>query len=296
MQVLILGSAAGGGLPQWNCGCSNCNKARLGKLQPQTQSSVAVSSDGNRWVLLNVSPDIRTQCLQRKQLHPRNIRSSPISSVILTNGDIDHVAGLLILREKTAFEIHATGEILSILKNNELFKALDPKLVAQKIISPMETFSPVSGIFVTAYYVPGKVPLFRESGKIKTDLESENTIGLEISNGSKTLQYVPGCARITPEILLRFKHSDHILFDGTVWQNDELRILKTGTKTGTRMGHVPISGPNGSLAELADIKKPSKTYIHINNTNPILDDKSKERLYVQEAGWEIAFDGMVIII
>ncbi len=296
MRVLVLGSAAGGGLPQWNCGCDNCSKARLGEIQPQTQSSVAVSANGSDWVVLNVSPDIRTQCIQHKQLHPRTIRSSPIRSVILTNGDIDHIAGLLTLREKTGFEIYATNEVLSILSENEMFTALDPELVSKKRICVNEVFSPLPGICVTAYNVPGKVPLFREAGEIQTDIISGNTIGLEIFDGNKTLQYVPGCARISPDILSRFQDSDYILFDGTVWQDNELKISKTGKKTGMRMGHIPISGPNGSLSELSKIKKPIKTYIHINNTNPIWDDNSKERECVKEAGWDVAFDGLEIFL
>lgn len=296
MRVLILGAAAGGGLPQWNCGCPNCVSARQGSIPPQTQSSVAVSADGDAWVVLNASPDIRTQFMDQPVLHPRSVRHTPLAAVVLTNGDIDHIAGLLVLREKTGFDVYATGDILSILADSAVFGVLDPDHVTQKRMQIGASFEPTPGLIITPYNVPGKVPLFQESGEVDTAMISENTIGLEITANGKTLQYVPGCALITDDIKDRFAGSDQILFDGTVWENDEMKKTATGTKTGRRMGHIPISGAQGSLAQLAGVTAPAKTFIHINNTNPIWNPASSERAEILDAGWTIAHDGMEIVL
>ena len=294
MRVLVLGAAAGGGLPQWNCGCLNCVSARRGDIPSQSQSSIAVSAEGDAWVVLNASPDIRTQFLDQPALHPRSVRDTPVSAVVVTNGDIDHIAGLLVLREKTGFDLYATGDILNIFADNTVFGVLDPAHVTQNRMQIGTAFEPAKGLTVTPYHVPGKVPLFQEAGEVDTAMISENTIGLEITAGGKTLQYVPGCAMITPEIKKRFATSDHVLFDGTIWENDEMKNTATGVKTGLRMGHIPLSGPQGSLAQLADVTTPNKTYIHINNTNPIWNPASAERQEVLDAGWSIAHDGMEI--
>ena len=294
MRALVLGAAAGGGLPQWNCGCPNCVSARDGTIPHQTQSSIIVSADGETWVVLNASPDIRTPFLDQPKLHPKSVRHTPVAAVVITNGDIDHIAGLLILREKTGFDVYATGDILSIFASNAVFGVLDPDHVKQKKMQIGTSFEPAPGLTITPYNVPGKVPLFQEAGEVDTAMISENTIGLEITANGKTLQYVPGCALITPEIKEKFAASDHILFDGTVWENQEMAKTATGTKTGRRMGHIPISGPDGSLAQLAEVSGPAKTYIHINNTNPIWNPMSDERKTVQASGWTIAHDGMEI--
>lgn len=296
MRALILGAAAGGGLPQWNCGCPNCDAARLGSIAPQTQSSIAVSADGSSWVVLNASPDIRSQFFDNPQMHPGSVRGTPVKSVILTNGDIDHIAGLLILREKTGFDVFATGEILKALNENPMFGVLDPEHVSQKTMTIGEAFSPAPGVDITPYFVPGKVPLYQEAGAVDTTLISENTIGLEIRANGKVMQYVPGCAMITDDIIERFSDSDQILFDGTVWQNEEMKQTATGTKTGRRMGHIPMSGEDGSLAMLGQLTRPTKTYIHINNTNPIWNPTSPERRAVEDAGWSVAQDGMEIVL
>lgn len=296
MRVLVLGAAAGGGLPQWNCGCSNCESARNGHIAPQSQSSVAVSADGNSWTVLNASPDIRTQLLDAAPLHPKTVRHTPVSSVVLTNGDIDHIAGLLVLREKTGFDVYATGDILGALSANPVFGVLDPEHVVMRQMRVGVAFEPSAGLSVIAYHVPGKVPLYQEAGQVDTTLISENTIGLEIRANGRIFQYVPGCAMITPEIKGRFAASDHVFFDGTVWQNDEMKHTATGVKTGRRMGHIPISGEDGSLALLSDISGPKKTYIHINNTNPIWEPGSPERRAVEEAGWSVAHDGLEVVL
>lgn len=245
-------------------------------------------------MVLNASPDIRMQFTNNPALHPKSVRDTPVSAVVVTNGDIDHIAGLLVLREKTGFDLYATGDILSIFASNAVFGVLDPAHVTQNCIQVGTAFVPAKDLTITPYHVPGKVPLFQEAGEVDTAMISENTIGLEITAGGKTLQYVPGCAMITSEIKERFATSDHVLFDGTVWENEEMKKTATGVKTGLRMGHIPLSGPQGSLAQLADVTGPSKTYIHINNTNPIWNPTSSERQEVLDAGWNIAHDGMEI--
>lgn len=247
-------------------------------------------------MLLNASPDIRTQFMDQPLLHPKSVRHTPLAAVVLTNGDIDHIAGLLVLREKTGFDVYATGDILNILGGNAVFGVLDPSHVTQKRMQIDTSFEPTPGLTISPYSVPGKVPLFQEAGDVDTALISENTIGLEITANGKTLQYVPGCALITDDIKARFAESDQILFDGTVWENDEMKKTATGTKTGRRMGHIPISGAQGSLAQLAEVTAPARTFIHINNTNPIWDPASPERRQILDAGWTIAHDGMEIVL
>lgn len=292
LRVIVLGAAAGGGLPQWNCGCPNCVDARAGAIPRLTQSSVIVSADGKNWVLLNASPDIRSQCENQPALYPTGIRGTPISSVVLTNGDIDHIAGLLVLREKTGFDIFATREILSIFEQDSVFSVLDPELVRSNRMEIGQEFTPAPDLKMTAFTVPGKVPLFQESGDVDTMMISENTIGLRISAHGKTLCYVPGCAQIRPDFLDRLKDTDLLLFDGTVWQNEEMIETGTGTKTAARMGHVSIKGEGGSLLAFAGLPDLRRAYIHINNTNPILQPGSDQRQEVEAAGWTVTQDGM----
>lgn len=179
MRIVVLGAAAGGGLPQWNCGCQNCADARSGKLDRMTQSSIAVSVDGNSWAVMNASPDIASQLMRTPQLYPRTLRDTPIGAVVLTNGDIDHIAGLLTLREKTAFDLFATGAGLDIVESNSVFKVLDPALVSRNRIELDTPFEPVPGLRVTPFAVPGKVALFLED-QTALDLKAigEQTIGL----------------------------------------------------------------------------------------------------------------------
>lgn len=295
MRVLILGAAAGGGLPQWNCGCPNCVSARQGSIPPQTQSSVAVSADGDAWVVLNASPDIRTQFMDQPVLHPRSVRHTPLAAVVLTNGDIDHIAGLLDLREKSAFDLYATGAGLEILRSNSVFGVLDPVYVTQRAIALEEPFEPVAGLRITPFAVPGKVALFLEGDQVKLDEVGEQTVGLMLEAGGRRAAYVPGCAKVPDWLLERLSGVDLLLFDGTVWNNDDMARTGTGEKTGARMGHVPLNGPEGSLARLDGLCA-RKIYVHINNTNPILQPDSAERAEVLARGWDIAQDGLEIAL
>jgi pyrroloquinoline quinone biosynthesis protein B len=260
-----------------------------------TQSSVAVSPDGSEWVILNASPDIRSQLDMCAALHPPNLRGSPISSVILTNGDIDHIAGLLTLREKTPFKVFATSAGLDILNTNSVFGVLDRQLVSLHQVELDTAFEPLPGLTVTPFAVPGKVALFLEGDALNLEEVGEQTVGLMIEAGGRRVAYVPGCAALPDWLTQRLSDFDLLLFDGTVWDNDDMQKTGTGEKTGARMGHVPQNGPLGSLARLAEVEG-RKMYIHINNTNPVLQPDSPERATVLNAGWEIAQDGMEITL
>lgn len=293
MKLTILGAAAGGGLPQWNCGCANCNDARTGRIAPMTQSSVAVSSGGQA-VVLNASPDIRAQ-LDACGLHPPALRGGPVKSVVLTNGDVDHVAGLLSLRESTPFTIHATPTTLGIL-DQPIFRVLNPDHVRRSPIALEEPFEPLPGLRVIAFAVPGKVALYLEEGEPDTALMGEQTVGLMLEALGRRVFYVPGCARVSDDLLARLKGADLVMFDGTVWADDDMARSGTGAKTGARMGHLAMSGPEGSIARLAGLTGTRRIFVHINNTNPVLQPGSPERAQVDAAGWELARDGMEIIL
>jgi pyrroloquinoline quinone biosynthesis protein B len=305
MEVVVLGSAAGGGYPQWNCNAPLSKAARDGSIKTKwrTQASIAVSADGERWLLVNASPDLRQQLMQTKILWPRKApRHSPIDAVLLTSGEIDHVAGLLSLRESQAFTLWATPRILEILGENSIFGALNPDYVARKTFPLGTAFEPTGphgalGFTVEAFPVPGKVPLFLES-RNQGNLGGlpEETVGLEITakEGGARFHYIPGCARMTSELRQRLKGSALVFFDGTLWQNNEMIDLGIGQKTGARMGHMNISGEDGTIAAFADLDVKRKLFIHVNTTNPVLDEGSPERAEITRQGWDVAEDGMRI--
>ncbi|ACL60818.1 pyrroloquinoline quinone biosynthesis protein PqqB [Methylobacterium nodulans] len=297
MQAIILGSAAGGGVPQWNCRCPICAMAWAGdrRVLPRTQSSLAVSPDGERWLLVNASPDIRQQLLATPALHPRHgLRHTPIEAVLLTNGDVDHVAGLLTLRESQPFRLHATRNILESVSANRVFDVLAADLVARREVGLNETFEPVSGLAVTLFPVPGKVPLWLEEGTPEIGAETETTVGAMIEAGGRRLAYVPGCARVTEDLRHRLAGVDALLFDGTVLADDDMIRAGVGTKTGWRMGHVPMTGQGGSIAALAEVPIGRRIFVHINNTNPVLVENSEARRAVEAAGWDVGHDGMAL--
>jgi len=293
MKFLVLGAAAGGGLPQWNCGCPNCIDARAGRIPPSSQSSLAVSAGEGGWSVLNASPDLRAQMQASPSLHPRALRDSPLRSVLLTNGDIDHIAGLLTLREQTPFTLFATREILGVIAENRVFDALSAEKVTRTRIALNQDFELHPGLTARLFPVPGKPPLFMEGEIVLTDLMGELTVGVRLTDGEKVAYYIPGCAEVTDALLDQLADADQLFFDGTLWDDDEMIRTGTGVKTGRRMGHVSISGPEGSLARLSGLNC-RKTYIHINNTNPIWRPDGPERAIVLENGWSIAADGMEI--
>ncbi|GAB5468236.1 MAG: pyrroloquinoline quinone biosynthesis protein PqqB [Rhodospirillales bacterium] len=294
LQTIVLGAAAGGGLPQWNCGCANCLAARRGEIPAQTQSSLAVSGDGETWALLNASPDLRAQLAAVPALHPRTLRDSPLHSVLLTNGDLDHIAGLLSLRERQAFSLFATAEILEHLAANPVFAALDSKLVQRRAIALERPFALTDSVTATLFAVPGKVPLYLEGETVETALEGEQTVGVLLEAGGKRAYYIPGCAAMTPALAARLTGASLVFFDGTLWRDDEMQRLGLGAKTGRRMGHMPVSGAEGSLAAFAGLGVTRKVYVHLNNSNPLLRPGSPERREVEAAGWSVAHDGLAV--
>ncbi|WP_425093598.1 pyrroloquinoline quinone biosynthesis protein PqqB [Tropicimonas sp. S265A] len=291
LRAYILGAAAGGGLPQWNCGCDICNLARRGAIPPQSQSSLAVSADSASWAIINASPDLRDQVRRAPHLHPTGLRESPIKSVLVTNGDIDHIAGLLTLREQQAFTLFATREIHAVLAENPVFAALNPDFVTRETIALNTPFTLVSGITATLYAVPGKVPLYLEGETVDTQLEGEQTVGVHLQTDASSAHYIPGCAALREDLKARLDGADAVLFDGTLWRDDEMVRAKLSQKTGARMGHMSMSGPDGSMAAFADLDIGQKIFVHMNNTNPVWIADGPERAEAQARGWVIAQDG-----
>jgi pyrroloquinoline quinone biosynthesis protein B len=298
LTAIVLGAAAGGGYPQWNCRCPVCRKAWDGDsgILPSTQCSLALSGDGERWVLLNASPDLRAQLGATPALHPRHgMRDSPIAAVVLTGGEVDQVAGLLNLRERQPFAVYGTGETLGVLADNAIFRVLADEVVTRTAVAPDEAFALPGGLEAELFSVPGKVPLYLEGGRDELGGEPGSNVGVEVRRGGARLVFVPGAASVTPELAQRLAGADVVLFDGTLMRDDEMIRTNTGTKTGRRMGHMPIDGPEGSLLALKHLSK-RRIYLHINNTNPVLIPNSPERRQVERAGWEIAADGMEIVL
>ena len=299
LRILVLGSAAGGGFPQWNCGCPNCRLAWRGdpRVERRTQSSLAVSVDGERWLLLNASPDLREQIAQSPELQPRGAgRHSPIEAVFLTNGDVDHVAGLLTLRERQPLVVHGGARVLAELGRNSIFGVLDRSVTRFETAEPDEVVETSVGVSVTAFVVPGKTPLYLEDENLLIGVETGDTIGLDISGGGQRFFYIPGCAAVTPRLLDRLAGADLLFFDGTCFTNEEMVRLGLSEKTAARMGHLAMSGPAGSMAALAGADVRRKIFVHINNTNPVLVDGAPERRAVEAQGWEIGRDGLRITL
>jgi pyrroloquinoline quinone biosynthesis protein B len=297
LTAIILGSAAGGGYPQWNCRCPVCRLAWEGdpRVRKRTQASLAVSADGRRWLLLNASPDLRAQLEATPVLQPQgDRRSSPIEAVVLTGAEVDQIAGLLHLRERQPFSIHGTAATLGAIADNPIFGVLAQDVVERHTVALQEPFS-VAGIEAELFAVPGKVPLYLERGDPQTAEESGANVGVELRAGGARLVFVPGAAAVTPALMERLARADVVMFDGTLFTDDEMIRNGSGSKTGRRMGHVPIDGMNGSLQALAGLST-RRLYIHINNTNPILIDGSPERRRVESAGFEVAADGMEIAL
>jgi pyrroloquinoline quinone biosynthesis protein B len=298
LTAIVLGAAAGGGYPQWNCRCAVCRLAwgSDARTRARTQASLAVSADGLQWTLLNASPDLRAQLLATGCLQPRTgARDSPIAAVVLTGAEVDQVAGLLTLRERQAFTVFATDETLAALAANPIFAVLAPDLVARESVKPDRPFLLPGGITAELFAVPGKVALYLEGENPALAGETGANVGVELVCDNRRLIYVPGAANITAALHGRFARADVVLFDGTLFADDEMISTGTGEKTGRRMGHMPIDGQSGTLAALADL--PGRRILtHINNTNPILIEGSPERRKVEAAGFEVAEDGMEIVL
>jgi pyrroloquinoline quinone biosynthesis protein B len=303
LRVVVLGAAAGGGVPQWNCGCPVCLAARTEHPELRsTQASIAISADGDHWFLINASPDLRQQLIATPQLHPAagKLRHSPIAGVILTNGEIDAVAGLLSMREGWPFTIYAHAKVLAILKTNSVFNVLSEKNVRRQPIEQDEAFEPTlpdgspCGIEILPFAVAGKSAWYLE-GKAHPagDSGAGDTLGLRIRDQAtgKFFYFLAACAGVSDELKSRLAGAPLIFFDGTVWRDDELITAGLGNKTGQRMGHIAMSGDAGAIAALAGLDIDRKVFLHINNSNPALLHDSAERKMAERAGWQIPADG-----
>ncbi len=302
MLVKVLGAAAGGAFPQWNCACTQCQRLRSGTFagQPRTQAQVAVSEDGVSWTLLNASPDLRVQIEATPQLWPPGDSiDSPIQSVVITAAEADTVLGLLSLREFQPLDIYATAAVLRILReDNSLFALLDrvPRQAVWKQIQPGVEFT-VAELRFRPFSLPGGFPGFVRADR-SAELDAEEAVlGLLIeSRSGKRMAYLPGVAKVENPWRAFLDECDLVLFDGTFWTDDELSLVRGVSRTASQMGHLPLSGPGGSLDALKEIKCPRKIFFHINNTNPILDESSGAYSEVRDAGWEVARDGMEIAL
>jgi pyrroloquinoline quinone biosynthesis protein B len=308
MMIRVLGSAAGGGFPQWNCNCRNCADVRAGKpgFKARTQSSLAVSADGTNWVLLNASPDLRQQINETPQLGSAAsgaLRNSPIKAAVVTNGDVDHVTGLINLREAQPFSVYGSKRVMDTLAANSIFNVLAGGVVARHDLpmnQPIAIEGPdgPTGITIEAFDVPGKVALYLEDASKGGNFGSKSgdTIGLKVSAPAtgKAFFYVPGCAELDPPLRQRLQGAPLVFFDGTLYTDDEMLQQGLMPKTGARMGHISISGPEGSIAAFKDLDVAKKIYVHINNSNPVLNDNSPERKATEQAGWDVGYDGMEI--
>lgn len=307
LRVVVLGAAAGGGVPQWNCGCPVCLKARSDPELRSTQCSIAVSADNEHWFLVNASPDLRQQVTATPQLHPKHgqLRHSPIAGAILTNGEIDAVAGLLSMREGTPFTVYAHPRVLAILQSNSIFNVLSEKNVKRVPIEVETAFAPTlpdgspSGIEVLPFEVAGKSAWYLEGKAHPAGGDGAgDTLGLRIADkaSGKYLYFIAACANVTDDLRARLAGAPLVFFDGTVWRDDELIAAGLGQKTGQSMGHISMSGDHGAIESLAALDIGRKMFLHINNSNPALLHDSNERRTLEQAGWQIPVDGTEIVL
>jgi pyrroloquinoline quinone biosynthesis protein B len=301
MRVKILGSAAGGAFPQWNCACPNCSALRAGSFRgkARSQAQIAISADGNSWFLLGASPDLHAQIESTPDLYPgAGLRQSPVGGIVLLNADIDHVLGLLLLRELQPLCVFATESIRRILtEDNSMFAMLQrvPEQVSWNDFAPATRFSlhdprgNDSKLRSRALSVGEHFPAYVSSAKRNQLPGGEASLGVFVECPSgKRLAYMPAVPHITDALREELERVDVLLFDGTFWSDDELLRIQGSGQTAKQMGHVPVSC---SLAQLAQLQRPRKIYIHINNTNPMLNEAGREYGQVRDAGWEIAEDG-----
>ena len=303
MQVKILGSAAGGGFPQWNCACSNCRLVRSGTFsgKARSQTQVAISHDGLSWFLLGASPDLRSQIEACPDLQARDgANTSPLCGVVLASADLDHVLGLLLLRELQPLNVYATASVIHILREqNSMFGMLNrtPDQVRWQAISPGESFQlcapsgKQSGITCTSISIPTRYPVYVSDSDPDLNPEDAALALIVTSDSGRVLVYAPTVAAVTQSLRKWVERADLLLFDGTFYGDDELIRVRGSGQRARDMGHLPVGGEDGSLRQLARLRVPRKLYIHINNTNPILNQTSPEYRNVREAGWELAEDG-----
>jgi pyrroloquinoline quinone biosynthesis protein B len=296
VRVRVLGSAAGGGFPQWNCRCGTCEAARTGeRARPRTQSSLAIRGDDGPWFLVNASPDLRQQL---ETLSPRRVdgvRSPPIAGVLLTDAEIDHTAGLLLLRESaTPVRVFGAPGVERALRDGyPVLPMLDRYCGAEWRTLEPGRVQPLDGssLAVEAFGAGGDAPRYLAGSDV--ELEASGFVFRDGATGG-VVTYVPGLASLDDGVLARFAASDLVLVDGTFWRDDELPRLGISDRSARDMGHVPLSGLGGSLEVLGGLEGPRKVLVHINNTNPILLEDSAEREAVVRAGVEVAYDGLEV--
>jgi pyrroloquinoline quinone biosynthesis protein B len=306
VKVRVLGSAAGGGFPQWNCGCPNCSAARAGStaVRARTQESVALSADGNSWFLLNASPEIRAQIESFPPLHPRAARHSPIAGVVLTNGDLDHCLGLLSLRESQPLSVYATAAVRDgFMQGNGLARTLQRfdgqlrwiELALGRATPLLRTDGGPSGLTLEAIAAPGKLPIHLEGLRAPS---AEDNVGVLVreAGSPRVLAYFPGVGGYQPDVMNALALSAACFFDGTFWSSDELIRLELGQKRAEDMSHWPVGGPEGSLVRLRALPGPRRILIHVNNTNPLLREDSPEHAALRAAGLELAHDGLELTV
>jgi pyrroloquinoline quinone biosynthesis protein B len=301
MKVKILGSAAGGAFPQWNCACVNCSAVRTGAFhgKPRTQTQVAITEDGRSWFLLGASPDLRAQIEATPELHPREgLRQSPIAGVVLANAEVDHVLGLLLLRELQPLRIHATASVRRILREeNSMFGMLQriPNQIAWSDFTIGKQFhlrnakGEDSGLRCQAWSLSTHYPAYVTAERQSQLAPGEASLGFVIEGPSGSrMAYMPAVPQLDEDLLQRLDSCNVLLFDGTFWSDDELIRVQGSGQTARQMGHIPVEE---ILAKLAGVRRPRKIFLHINNTNPMLDEASHQYRQVRGAGWEVAEDG-----
>ena len=297
MWVRVLGSAAGGGFPQWNCTCPPCRAVRTGSrpCRPRSQSSAAVSPDRREWFLLNASPDVRTQIESCQALHPAGSRAVPVQAVLLTDAELDHTLGLLLLREGGGLVLHATEAVYGTLRDGtSLLRTLEAYCpVTWQPVYPGVSVPLGEGLSYRAFDVPTT-----KRARFGPANAPGRVAGYRITDerSGRVLAYLPGVQELTPEVLAELQDCACLLVDGTCWRDDELTRLGLAAKTSRAMGHLPIDGPGGSLGPLSGLPAEHKIYTHINNTNPILLEDSAERGIVKRHGLRVAEDGMELQI
>jgi pyrroloquinoline quinone biosynthesis protein B len=296
VRVRILGSAAGGGFPQWNCRCPTCEAARAGaRARPRTQSSLAIRGAEGPWFLVNASPDARQQLEGLSDVAPDGVRAPPVAGVLLTDAEIDHTAGLLLLRESSApVRIYGDAGVQRALTQGypvlpilERYSGVEWRMLEPGRATALEG----SSLTVETFDVGGDAPRYLDGSGVTLGASG---MVFRDDAGTGVVSYVPGLAQLDDDVLSRFAASDLVLVDGTFWRDDDLARLGISTRTARDMGHLPLSGPDGTLAALARLERPRTALVHINNTNPILLEDSPERDAVIQAGVEVAYDGLEV--
>lgn len=301
MKVKILGTAAGGAFPQWNCACTNCRAVRAGTFhgKPRSQTQVAITGDGRSWFLLGASPDLRCQIEAAPELHPQDsLRQSPIAGLVMANADLDHVLGLLLLRELQPLRIHATASVRRILREDNSMFGMLQRIPNQTVWTDFQSgkefplcnaHSEDSGLRCQAASLSPHYPPYVTAERQSQLAPGEASMGFVLqSPAGLRLAYVPAVPHLDDALIQQLDTCDVLLFDGTFWSDDELIRVQGSAQTARQMGHIPIED---TLVKLAELRRPRKIFLHINNTNPVLDETSPQYRQVRGAGWEVAEDG-----